>query len=574
MAEPSTWLSDTQATVIDGMNRGREPALITEHQAHYLRNVTTRGGRLRSRPRFVRRAILPNGLLQGATVFSALGRILVSVGGRIHELNPTANWSSTEKTGAEVNSPKQPRVWFCETAGSLVIQDGQARPFLYDGAVFRRSADDEVPVGQAMAYGNGRLAVAVNDANAVRLGDIRQPEHQSELKFTETNFLTGGGDFSFPKVTALAVLPIVDTASGHGSLIVGCRNSVHSLKTQVTQRDMWSEIGFSTVILPNRGISGPNAVVAVNQDLFFRSSDGLRSVRTSTADYGAPGLAPLSVEVRHRLDRDTPSLLTDASVASFDNRLLATHSPFFYGPRSMAQGIVAMNFDTLSGRGQKSAPCFDGEWDGILIAQIVTGDIAGNERCFALGRDVAGQNTLWEIMPDTAEPAGDEPVQVVESRTLFADSPGTLKALRRCDLQFSGIRGGLVARVYFRPDNHPFWIRWDDFTVTPRTPAAGDSWVRGRAQHRAFLTTRTAPDGLDPATGRPRSVAPGFQVRIEWEGFARLDYFQVWQERVEMPAYADNAPAGASADNTMPADSIEPAFWHTHPVSPLAGIAG
>jgi hypothetical protein len=570
MSDVNGWLADIQATVIDGMNRGREPELISEQQAAYLRNVSTRGGRVRSRPRFVLRATLPNGLLQGGAVFGRLSRVVVAVGGKVYELDPKG-WSQVEKTSTDVNNPKRPRVWFCETPGTLLIQDGQARPWVYDGADFRRSADDEVPVGRAMAYANGRLAVVVNGGRDVRLGDIRKPEHQSELKFTETYNLLGGGDFSFPSpVLALKALPVIDTGSGQGSLIVGCSDSVHTLKTQITQRDMWSEVGFQTILLPNRGITGANAVVAVNQDLYFRSSDGLRSVRTSTADYDAPGLAPLSAEVRHRFDYDTPFLLEDASVAYFDNRLLCTHSPFVCSSRSLSQGFVVLNFDALSGRGVKSAPCYDGEWDGVIVAQVFTGTVRGAERCFILGRDITGQNGLWELLPEVAEPEGDEPTQVIETRMLFGDSPGTLKSLRRCDLQFSDIRGGLVVRVYYRPEKYPFWVLWDEFSVDSPGPR---TWSRKRAQHRSLLSTRTAPDGVDPATGRLRSVATGFQVRVEFEGFARMDYMQVFQERTDMQPYADNPGSGDSAaQGDVPPGCIEPAFWHTHPASPLAGI--
>lgn len=564
------WLADTQATVLDGMNRGREPELLTEQQAHLLRNVSIRGGRIRSRPRIVKRMALPTGLMQGASVFQASSQILVSVAGNIYAINPRT-WESELKTTSDRNSAKLPRAWFCETVGSIVIQDGQSLPWIYDGAEFRRSGEDEVPVGRAMAFGNGRLAVVVNSGSDVRLGDIRKTDHQSELKFTETYNLLGGGDFSFnSQVRSLAVLPVIDTGSGQGSLVVGTDKAVFTLKTQITQRDLWSEVGFQTILLPTRGITGANAVVAVNQDLYFRSSDGLRSVRSSTADYDAPGLAPLSVELRHRFDYDTPSLLEDASVVCFDNRLLVTHSPFVYGPRSLAQGLIAFNFDSLSGRGQKSPPAYDGEWDGLVVAQIFTGLVDGRERCFFLGRDLDGTNGLWELLAETAEQVGDQPTQAYESRMLFADGPGTLKNLRRCDVQFSNIKGGLNCRVFFKPAKYPYWVKWDELAVDSPPPQA---WGAVTPQHRVFLSTRSPLEELDPTTGRLISCSTGFQVRVEWEGYARLDYLQVFQERVAMMSYADNPAPNQQTDVvTVPSWAAQPQFWHTHPVSPLAGI--
>ena len=342
-------------------------------------------------------------------------------------------------------------------------------------------------------------------------------------------------------------------------------------RSQITQRDLWSEVGFQTILLPTRGVTGANAFVAVNQDLYFRSSDGLRSVRTSTADYSAPGLAPLSVEVRHRFDYDTLFLLQDASVALFDNRLLCTHSPFIHGPRALNQGIIAFNFDALSGRGQKTPPAFDGEWDGLVVAQIFTGVIAGTERCFILGRDIDGTNGLWELLRETAVQAGDEPTQAIETRVMFGDSPGVLKNLRRCDVQFSDIRGGLTVRVYFRPDKYPYWVRWDQFTVA--APPA-QTWGRVVPQHRSLLSTRSPVEHTDPTTGRLISCASGFQVRVEWDGYARLDYLQLFQERVSMLPYADNTSATQQTDVvTVPSWAVSPQFWYTQPVSPLAGIS-
>jgi hypothetical protein len=564
------WLADTQATVLDGMNRGREPELLSEQQAHLLRNVSIRGGRVRSRPRVVKRMSLPAGLMQGAAVFNASSQIVASLGGKFYVIDPKT-WAVEQKNASDLNSPKQPRVWFAETVGSIVMQDGQSKPYIYDGADFRRAGSGEVPVGRAMAFGNGRLAVAVNSGYDVRIGDIRQPDHQSELKFAETNNLLGGGDFAFSSpVRALAVLPVIDTGSGQGALVVGCEDAVYTLKTQITQRDLWGEVGFQTILLPTRGVAGANAVVAVNQDLFFRSSDGLRSVRSSTADYDAPGLAPLSVELRHRLDYDTPFLLEDASVVSFDNRLLCTHSPFVYGPRSMAQGVVALNFDALSGRGQKSAPAYDGEWDGVLIAKLFTGRISGTERCFVLGRDLDGTNGIWEVLRETAVQTGDEPTQVFESRMLFGGSPGALKHLRRCDVQYSNIKAGLACRVYFKPAKYPYWVKWDEFTVDAPPP---QTWGAAVPQHRSLLSTRSPIEQLDPTTARLISCSTGFQVRVEWDGFARLDYLQVFQELISALPYADNPASNQTTDVvTVPPWAVSPQFWHSHPASPLAGI--
>lgn len=573
MAIIKQWPPDLQNTVVDGVDRGKEPELIGPHQLHYGRNVTVRGGRVRSRPRIVRRTTLPAGKLQGLGAFNGISKLFASVAGRVYQIDPQG-WSYVEKTNdQDRGSAYRARHYYCETVGSLVIQDGQGRAFIYDGAKWRRAKDDEVPVGTAMAFGSGRLAVVVN-GNAVRIGDIRKPDqHQSELTFTETYALLGGGDLEFPDtVRALAVIPVIDTGSGHGPLIVGCSHQTFTLKTQITARDMWTEIGFQTVLLPSRGIVGPNAWTVINQDLYFRSSDGLRSIRTSTSDYESPGLTPLSSEVRYRFDHDTQALLQDCSVVYFDNRLICTHSPFVYDNRSLATGLISLNFEALSASGQKSRPVYDGEWDcGVVFAQFVVAQVDGVERCFALGRDGAGTNGIWEVLRESDEPAGEEPTQAIETRAMTGDGPHTLKTLRRADLAFSDLRGDLAVRVYFRPEKFPFWLLWDEFTA--EAPTVASSLMRVWPQYRSGFQTRTPTAEMNPLTQHPFAVARSFQVRVEWEGFARLDHVAVFTEPLVEAPYADNEEGlvvGPLVD--LPPGGHFPAYWQRYDMAPAGGI--
>jgi hypothetical protein len=571
MATNAKWLSDVQATAIDGVHSGREPELIGEQQLAYARNISARGGRAHSRPRLVNRLALPNGKLQGVRLFRANERLIASLGGRVYEINPD-DWSYVEKTSNDDrNSALRPRHYYCETVGSLVIQDGSAKAIIYDGANFRRSADGEVPTGTAMAYGNGRLAVVVNERK-VRIGDIRKVDHQSELKFTETYNLTGGGDFNFASpIKALAVMPVIDTSTGHGPLIVGSREKIHTLRTQLTERSLWSEVGFETVLLPERGITGPNAVVAVNQDLYFRSIDGLRSIRSATSDADSPGLAPISAEVSNRLDFDTQGLLEDAVVFCFDNRVFCTHSPFVYDRRSLAQGLISLDLAPLSSVRGKTPPVYDGEWDGVVIADATVGQVRGTDRCFLLGRDEEGVNGIWELLAESTVVAADEdPTHAIETRVLFGDSPAGLKHLRRADLWFSGIRGPVEARVYFRADKHPFWVKWDTFNFTVGTRPAG--FVTPQTQRRLRQSTKDPRVDVDLDTGLPVSTGYGFQIRVEWEGDAKLEYLVAYSESILETPKAQRIANPAAQAATVPSWGYLPSFWRRHTISPRAGI--
>lgn len=567
---PKNWNPEILSTVVGGADAGSAPELIGEQTVSTLRNVSIRGGRARSRPRFKKKLALSSGKIQGATAFLDRGLLMVSIDGKVFEVDPFS-WSILEKTDStNRGSANRPRHYYAETVGSLVIQDYQNTPLIYDGSEFRYAESDEVPVGGPMEYSNGRLAVAVNGGRAVRLGDIRDGGiHQSELKFLETYSLNGGGDFAFPsRVVALSSLPVIDTSTGQGSLIVGCRERTFSLKTQLTARDLWADVGFQSEFLPV-GITGARAVAKANQDLYIRSGDGFRSMRSAVTDQGSPGLTPLSNEMGYRFDHDTDFLLEDAQVVLFDNRIFCTHSPIVYGNRSIALGLAVYNVDTLSKSGTKSAPVWEGEWDGIQIAELVSGNFRGSKRMFIIGRDADGTNGVWEVYAETADPIDltESPVQELVTRTFVGNGINDYKALRRGDIWLSEITGTVNLKVFFRADKYPFWVKWDEFDVVANSPATTD---RKYPVHRSPLTTRTPPDTIDPKAEQILSQGFTFQVRLVWTGEARVDMLQVWTETEAQPGLSDNpSETDQEVYSEVPADQEEVNFWYDYARSPL-----
>jgi hypothetical protein len=96
---------------------------------------------------------------------------------------------------------------------SLVVQDGQAAPWIYDGGLNRRSdtlgigGTREVPVGTAMAYSQGRMVVALPEGTSFVIGDIvggpsgtyGYDFKDALLKFTENDIIGQGGSFTIPR---------------------------------------------------------------------------------------------------------------------------------------------------------------------------------------------------------------------------------------------------------------------------------------------------------------------------------------------------------------------------------------
>lgn len=66
-------------------------------------------------------------------------------------------------------------VYMTQVEKFLVIQTGQDEPRVYDGYVLRRASyygDQAIPIGKQMAYGQGRLFVAVNEGAEIVAGDL------------------------------------------------------------------------------------------------------------------------------------------------------------------------------------------------------------------------------------------------------------------------------------------------------------------------------------------------------------------------------------------------------------------
>ena len=210
------WLQATFETFPSGVSSAVSPDLLPPGQTAWGMNVSFRGAKVQTRPNIAHRLILPPGLLQGASYFGVQGGIIVAViAGQPYRLRIGEDSFSYELINLPdppgINSPILKQVWMQQTVETLVIQDGQTRPILYNGSSARRSGSDEVPVGKQMAYGNGRLWVAIN-ANELVAGDIRTREPGSELAFTETNYLSGGGSLWFSRpITGLAFIPVTGT---------------------------------------------------------------------------------------------------------------------------------------------------------------------------------------------------------------------------------------------------------------------------------------------------------------------------------------------------------------------------
>lgn len=551
MAE--AWASLTQIVSNDGVNSAFRPDQIGTSQLAWAKNVTVRNGKPQTRTyKFVQRAVLPSGLVQGAGYFSRDGgKFILSIWGQLWRVLVNANAVTIDPIPLGfVNSPILKQAWMCETAGSFLVQDGQSNCIIYDGSTTRRADPllDEVPLGRQMAYGNGRLVVAVN-GNQVKAGDITTQTFQSELKFTETNYLNGGGAFLFTyPITGLAFLPVNNTFSGYGSLLVMGRQFTNSLQMQITARDLWSTTnGFEQVVIPF-GACGQDTIIKVNQDVYFRDANGeIWSIRSASADAGSAGNAPLSREVSRIVDYETEPLVQYSSGIYFDNRMLFLATPVVnrFGAASFKH-IISLDAAPLATMRGKSQPAYDGVAEGLNFVHLMTGRIQGINRAFAISTDDDGSNRLWEIVPNAdadmylsnGSSLISNPVtgQFESRRFMFGDVPFIVE---RLDLWPADMEGEVDVQVYYRADNRTQWQFWDEFSMCATMDNADNEWYNLAAQERGRVKSLTMPSTYDTIDQLSTRVGFGFQVKVVWQGQMLLDRLKLWARPLTDPAYSN-----------------------------------
>ncbi len=557
------WIVENYSTCEGGASSAFEPELIPQNQLAWLRNGRIRGGKQHTRPFMRERLVLPEGLVQGVGYFSVQGGMLVmQIAGRVYRIRVginDASFSWEEIPLDWLNSPVLPDAWMQETVGSLVIQDGQSLPIIYDGSTARRSdlAESEVPIGRMMGYGNGRLWVAIN-TNEVVAGDIKTRQFQSELKFTETQYFLGGGAFYFPTpITGLKFIPS-SGAAGYGSLAVFGLNRTDMVRADIAFRDLWATMpGFIQPLLLSTGAIGQFAISEVNQDAYWRDGDGgIRSLRTAVADeINGPGLTPMSREVARITEFESVHRLTGCSSMYFGNRLLMTASPFInrYGKTSF-RDIIALDFSPVSSMRGKSPPSYDGEWDGLLFDRLVEGKFLGTRRGFAVSTDYDGQNRLWEFVEQQESDtfyACAGTAQLFESPVpMVAEYPARVwgdakrrKRLERCDVYLSDIEGECELEVYFRADNYQKWTLWDTVEMCANTTDPEGTtphvWKNLLGQERPQIKTFSITGAQNDITNFALKIGFQFQIRTVLRGKCKVQQLTVYSSMVDEQQFAD-----------------------------------
>lgn len=534
-----------------GVDSSRSPTLIADNQTAWAVNTTFRGGYAKPRPGINKvklgtmsdsiQELLSTGYFQGSGIYEGSGcavSLIASISGHLIKFDLSHSNSVTDITIAgDPGAPYLPKVYFQQAEKYLVIQDQGNLPVIYDGVSTRRSdpANKEVPTGGPMAYGKGRLWVAIGKSyvGGDLVGADGTPD--SVIRFTENTFLNEGGSFYIPSqqgdcssITAMAFGSNIDTSLGEGDLLVFTANSIFAFQAPI-DRTVWKNLSYpiQRFALLDYGSLSHDSVVTVNGDLFFRAQDGIRSFVYARRDFIERwGNTPVSGEVNRALDYDDETLLISSSAVNFDNRLLMTVGPTRHDRGTVHRALVALDFDLITNMREKLPPAWEGVWTGVKILQIHRFRLNGEQVCYFFGVDDAGHIGLWQLTKSAIFDNSITPIEwSFETKCYSFGSSFARKRLLHNEIWIDSVVGEVDIQTRFRADEKSCWTPWhhstecgDKGSCDSDADYCGIRMVKPGVKNRVTSTMATNECGADG----PVAVGYDHQLRLEFKGAARL----------------------------------------------------
>lgn len=392
----------------------------------------------------------------------------------------------------------------------------------------------ELPSTRMGVYGHARNWPSLVDGMSFIGGDIvggaagtvANNYRDSVLKTTENTFLESRGSFRLPGagnvITSMTFMALLDQTLGQGPLMIGTAEGIFACQVP-TDRSTWASL--ETPILPEvllgLGPTGQNSTLVANNDMFFRTQEGIATLQMARRDFTTWGNVPISREVETIIKDDDKSLLQYGSAILFDNRLLMTTHPTLTDRGVLHTGCVALNFDAISNLRGKLPPVYDGYWNDLKILQFVTGNFNGTRRAFYFGADENNVLILNELLAGDTNYLDDDTTRITfqfESPVIFNKDVKPLNDINQLqdgELYFRDIKDEVDVTVEYRPDFYPCWVPWQTFTL--KSDPAKEPGYRTR-----IGLGEPSPDPSEPVNNRPLRNGHFFQIRVTVTGSCKV----------------------------------------------------
>jgi len=548
-------VKETLQALTRGQNGLLDPVALNPDYASRLYNVTIRDGLARTRPGLQGTDMPVQGRFQGAFEYRLENAVywVVVVSGQV--------WSLALATQVWTHIGTFPTIdfdqaYFVQADRYAIVQNGihdptENWPIIFHGTTLVDNLATEyfsgnslvkvsdftgnaggpstirVPIGKSMAYGHGRLFVAVdryyNDGaaggtvgwktglglifwmagNLIQIGNI-----PSILVFSDSYILNYGVAFGLPTeagfITAMGFLRNADTGSGLGALVILARRGAVAFAVNVSrEKGSWLSPGFGQSLFTSSGTNSPWAMIPVNSDIVYYGDVGLRTLKYSaSSEAGTGGLATtsLSPEVTNftRLtDNDAHAPFVTAT--NVDNYVFFTAGGVELVDGSVAfYGVLPWDLANFQVSGEAPSRVFAGAWCGSLIHAVLPYRQAGRTAGAIYRESATGTLKYGAYLPGTA----DSSVCSVRTAAFTFKSPLNIKIVKSVDVMFDHVDGPV-----------DIWFRWR---------FEGDT-LWNTSLIRKF-TGASSATGLVRIATETDTEAAGLAVQfaVEWRGIARL----------------------------------------------------
>ena len=554
MPNPPQRLLDGDSHLRRGMNSLNPLDLVAGFYATSV-NMLNRGGVLQTRPGYRWMTTLPDGLLQGFTVFRPLNAppqfILVIEGLVYRSYFPFEDYVQVEGVFL---SPTLPRVYFCQAIRSvrrkeddslefidpvavLFIQDGINAPVYYDGTRFEAIRGAKTtPMGTVMAWSGDRLWVA--NGPRIYVSDISDP-----VSFFEDTYNTLGGRQSFSvveDVTAMAETPGAATPQ----LLVFTQNTVTVFQSNVRERSTWPTLQDFQKNLFNVGCVSQRSLVEQHGVLYWMSNFGLVSFDSAALSLHSSELRLSDNEMAWSKARMN-GYMSSIAASTFENYLIISipHTSY-YNPHTWVLDFTVR--DTLNDQLPKA---WASVWAGTRPVEWVSTEIYNVPRIFQASTDADGKNRIWEAFTSERR---DEFCDIDWSFETRAYTTGniTQKEMRFVEMALSDAQGAVDLSVKWAGATKGRWHEIANFRIYANEgnifsdEPMPDPIFGLKKQSRLFRTQDVKnipvvpPDGCDVESVRLEAQDMGFQLCVAGSGPLAVQSVRLFMDDVPDPNYA------------------------------------
>jgi hypothetical protein len=517
-------------------------------------NLINRGGFPQTRPGSTTVFSIPDGNLQGFTLFkpsSGIPHFVFMVDGSVYvsaypfnsfrkllniQFSKDAKFAAWSECLKSTDYTADGTLYYLDNPYSvLVIQDGLTRAAMWDGATDRhldpspsgteatKPGKDETPLGLWMKWSNNRLWVS--RGNIIKASDIGNP-----LKFTETQYLNEARAFYLPGNCT----GITETSDQQGILCFTDTTGTF-IRSSIQDRTQWlTTPEFQQTVLPNIGCSSPRSIINQYGLIWWYSAKGLINLNDA-----------LRLNITSRLDIQDNEMFSSKFNMSFDlSGICGTFYENFllqsipngdkYNTRTLV--LDQAPFEGASGTSLNSWPSYWSGWRPVEWSKDV---IYGEERVFFASKDFDGKNRIWEAFkPEKTDNGVPITCYLITREHLFGDRD--FKRFFYGEIEMREIVGDVSMAVYASGTRGAFQKIGTKEIVSSVGQIYSDQqygyganvFASSRPQSRVIRTTNDInPSECNAAcieSEKRGLIDKAFSMMIAWSGQAGIGTYRIF----------------------------------------------